>query len=84
MALEISNPSETAQQIAEYRAGRYDNERHARKREELRQIVASYEARFGMPSERLHEAIEAGLLDEDRDVGDWIFHYNLLCRVEAR
>ena len=83
MALAILRTSETAQQIAEHLAGRYDSESQTRKLEELRQIVASNEARFGVPSEDIHEAIEAGLLDEDREVGDWIFHYSLLCRVEA-
>lgn len=83
MALAIYRTPEAEQQIADHLAGRYDAERQERKREELRQIVASYEARFGLSSADIHEAIEAGELDEDRDVGDWIFQYSLLCRVEA-
>jgi hypothetical protein len=50
---------------------------------ELRESVKQYEERYGMASERIHEAIDAGELEEDLDVVHWIFRYELLCRVEA-
>jgi hypothetical protein len=83
MALAIFKTPEAAQQTADQLAGRYDVEGQARKHEELRRIIASYELRYGVSSENLHDAIEAGLLDENQEVGDWIFQYSLLCRVEA-
>lgn len=49
----------------------------------LRRIVDDYETRYGISSERLHDAIEARELVETLDVGDWLFHYDLMCRVEA-
>ncbi len=50
----------------------------------LRDSVNMYEARYGMPSERIHDAIDAGELIEDRDVGHWIFKYELLRSVEEK
>ena len=50
---------------------------------ELRNSVKRYEDRYGMASEGIHDAIDAGILIEDRDVGHWIFQYMLLKRVEA-
>jgi hypothetical protein len=50
--------------------------------EETRQCVRHYDARYGIPSARIHEAIECGELDADRDAGHWLFAYSLLCRAE--
>jgi hypothetical protein len=44
--------------------------------------VKQYEERYGIPSERIHDAIDAGELIEDLGVVHWIFDYNLLCRIE--
>ncbi len=45
---------------------------------EIRACVKQYEKRYGMSSDRIHEAIDAGELIEDLDVGHWIFQYDLL------
>ena len=51
---------------------------------ELRASVKQYEEQYGMPSDRIHEAIDAGELIEDLDVCNWIFAYDLLRDVEER
>ena len=51
---------------------------------ELRQSVKAYEERYGIASERIHDAIEAGELIEDLEVGHWNFDYDLLCRIEDK
>ena len=51
---------------------------------ELRRRVKHYEDRYGIPSDRLHQAIEAGDMVEDLEVSRWIFQYTLLLRAEAR
>ena len=40
-----------------------------------------YERVYNMPSERIHEAIDAGDLVETSDVSRWIIMHNLLRRV---
>jgi hypothetical protein len=50
---------------------------------ELRRCVKQYEDRYGIESCCLHQAIDDGTLVEDREVGRWIFQYNLLLRAEA-
>ncbi|MCC7022495.1 MAG: hypothetical protein IT338_06690 [Thermomicrobiales bacterium] len=49
----------------------------------LRHIVDDYETRYGISSERLHDAIEARELVETLDVGDRRFHYDRMYRVDA-
>ena len=49
---------------------------------ELRESVRQYEERYGMPSACIHDAIDAGELVEDQDVGHWMFNFDLLQRVE--
>ena len=51
---------------------------------ELRACVKHYEERYGMSSDRVHDAIDAGELIEDLDVCNWIFDYELLRDVEKR
>jgi hypothetical protein len=50
---------------------------------ELRYRVKCYEDRYGIPSDRLHQAIEAGDVVEDLEVSRWLFQYTLLLRAEA-
>ena len=82
MSLTSSRQADIERRVSELLAHRYDLEGQAQLLDELRQRVKTYEAQYGIPSERIHAAIEAGELDEDRDVGHWIFAYSLLCRVE--
>lgn len=49
---------------------------------ELRANVKRCEERFGMSSDRVHAAIDAGELIEDLEVGHWLFQYDLLQSVE--
>jgi hypothetical protein len=51
---------------------------------ELRARVKHCEQRYGMSSERIHDAIDAGELVEDLDVCNWIFAHDLLRDVEER
>jgi hypothetical protein len=50
---------------------------------ELRDRVAEYEAKYGMPSDQVHTAIENGHIDETDEVCDWIMTYELLERSNA-
>ncbi|MCA9876210.1 MAG: hypothetical protein KC442_00450 [Thermomicrobiales bacterium] len=47
----------------------------------LRASIARYEERFGLPSEDVGTAINAGILIEDLDVCDWLLHYKRLKRL---
>jgi hypothetical protein len=60
----------------------HDVERQERMLAEIRESVKQYEQRYGMPSECVHDAIDAGELVEDLDVCNWIFQYDLLRSVE--
>ena len=53
------------------------------RRAELEARVAAFEARFGLPSDRIHEAIESGQLEETVEVCDWIFDYETLVRSKS-
>jgi hypothetical protein len=60
----------------------HDVERQERMLAEIRESVKQYEQRYGMPSECVHDAIDAGELVEGLDVCNWIFQYDLLRSVE--
>ena len=45
---------------------------------EIESHVRAFESQFGIPSERIHEAIDAGELTETEDVCEWIMEYELL------
>ena len=83
VTLDIIPSVESQQRIDELLRQRDDVDIQARLVEELRRAVGEYEARYGIPSARIHEAIDAGEIEEDRDVAHWLFQYSLLCRVEA-
>ncbi|MBA3450489.1 MAG: hypothetical protein H0T18_04680 [Chloroflexia bacterium] len=69
--------------IEELLEQRHDTEAQNAMLAEIRESVRQYEERYGMSSDRIHDAIDAGELIEVLDVCDWIFQYNLLQRVEA-
>jgi hypothetical protein len=60
-----------------------DPELQARYLRELKENVARCEAKFGIPSEDIHDAIEEGRLVETLEVCDWIMDYNSLQRIHA-
>ena len=45
---------------------------------EDRAFVAFCEAKYGIPSSEIHEAIDDGRLIESKEVCDWIFAHELL------
>jgi hypothetical protein len=49
---------------------------------ELRASVKQYGERYGLPSNRIHNAIDGGELIEYLEVGHEIFQYDLLRDVE--
>ena len=85
MALVTSNKidREIEQRLKELLEQRNDIQRQETMLAEIRESVKQYEVRYGMSSDCIHDAIDAGELVEDLDVCDWILQYNLLRRVEA-
>ena len=45
---------------------------------EDRAFVAFCEAKYGIPSSEIHQAIDDGRLIESKEVCDWIFAYEIL------
>ncbi|MGH2614135.1 MAG: hypothetical protein ACRDJC_02750 [Thermomicrobiales bacterium] len=84
MALVSSGRTRTAQELMELIEGRNIEEDHDDMLSELRQSVKRYEERYGMASACIHDAIEAGELVEDQDVGHWIFQFDLLTDLVQR
>jgi predicted transcriptional regulator len=86
MALVTSNKidREIEQRLKELLEQRNDIQRQETMLAEIRESVKQYEVRYGMSSDCIHDAIDAGELVEDLDVCDWILQYNLLRRVEAK
>lgn len=84
MALVSSGHVTTVQRWLEQLEASRTPEAQAAYLAELRASVKRYEARYGMASERIHDAIDAGLLVEDLDVCNWIFDYELLRDIEER
>lgn len=78
MALVSSGRVKTVQDMLEQLEASRTPEAQAAYLAELRASVKQYELRYGMPSDRIHDAIDAGELIEDLDVGHWIFQYDLL------
>ncbi len=86
MALVSPNATDTEiqQWINELLEQRHDTEAQNAMLAEIRESVEQYEERYGMSSDRIHDAIDAGELVEDRDVGHWIFQYDLLRSVDEK
>jgi hypothetical protein len=85
MAIGLSGRTvaEVEQLIAELLEQRNDVEAQQQVLAEIRESVRQYEERYGMSSDCIHDAIDAGELIEDLDVCNWIFSYDLLQSVEA-
>jgi hypothetical protein len=84
MALTEPTSAKIEAQIAALMAQLDDAELQQRYREETRLNVERCERKFGIPSERIHQAINDGTLEETLEVVHWIFDYNLLCRAGER
>lgn len=57
--------------------------RHSKWRSELGTRIKELEARYGISSDQIHEAIDNGELQETLEVCDWIMDYNLLQHVRT-
>ena len=84
MALTKPTSADIEARIAALMAQRDDAELQQRYRDETRRIVERCERKFGIPSERIHQAIDDGTLEETLEVVEWIFDYNSLCRAGER
>ena len=84
MALTEPISAKIEAQIAALMAQRDDVTFQQRLREETRGNVERCDRKFGISSERIHEAIDDGSLEETLEVVEWIFDYNLLCRAGER
>jgi hypothetical protein len=84
MALVSSGHVKTVQEMLEQLEASSTPQAQAAYLAELRANVKQYEERYGMPSDRIHDAIDAGELVEDLDVCNWIFDYELLRDIEKR
>lgn len=49
----------------------------------LRAEIRRYEEQYGIPSDRLEEAVKSGELIENLEVCDWLILYSLLLRAET-
>ena len=56
--------------------------RHREERAALRLRIAANEARFGIASSELHQAIDDGRIVETSEVCDWLIDIELLTRIE--
>lgn len=69
----FTDPAEAAAALL---APSSDNGYQEARRDELRQQLRAYEERYGIPSHRIHEAIDNGLT-ETLDVFEWIMTYEI-------
>jgi phage baseplate assembly protein W len=83
MTFTTSGHKSLEQQLNDVMEQPFDMEAQAEILAEIRASVEQYEKRYGMSSDRIHEAIDSGKLVEDFDVCHWIFQYELLQDVEA-
>jgi hypothetical protein len=84
MALTKSTTPDIEAKIEELLAQRDDPYAQERLLRETRLRVQGYEAKFGIPSERIHQAIDDGTLVETLEVCHWIMEYDLLCCARPR
>lgn len=52
--------------------------------EALESRIAEFERRYGVPSSRIHQAIDSGELYESLEVCDWIMDVELLQRARSQ
>lgn len=50
---------------------------------DIRERVAAYEAKYGIPSSEIHEAIDDGRLVDSHEVGLWIMDREILERIDS-
>lgn len=81
MALAVIRPVDTQQRIHEMLMQLQNGSEQERLLDETRRCVMHYERTYNLPSDQIHEAIDAGSLVETADVARWIIMYNLLQRV---
>lgn len=84
MALTRRRSADIEATIAALTAQREDAELQQRFRDETIGNVERCERKYGIPSERIHQAIDDGTLEETLEVVEWIFDYNRLCRAGER
>jgi hypothetical protein len=84
MALTRATASDIDAAIEQLLAQRNDRNAQERLLQDTHRSVQRFEAKFGIPSEQIHQAIDDGTLEETLEVCHWIFQYNLLCRAKAR
>jgi hypothetical protein len=84
MVLTKSTAPDIKAKIEELLAQRDDQDAQERLLWETRLRVQGYEDKFGIPSERIHQAIDEGTLAETLEVCHWIMEYDLLCRARSR
>lgn len=70
--------------VAQVKQQLADEQLQARYLEEIVLRVEAYEQQFGMRSEDVGPAIDAGELVEDLDVCNWLLAYKRLKRIGAR
>lgn len=81
MALATTLPLGTEQTIVKLLAQLNSPEEQSRLLAQTRMMVKSYEEKFGLRSEQIHDAIDSGELAETVEVCHWIFQYDILRRV---
>ena len=69
------NPKELAEQLLAEQAV---IERYLESVAELEAQVLAYEQKYGIPSSEVHEAIDAGRLDETEEVCNWLIDIEML------
>jgi hypothetical protein len=80
MAQTKAAPFDVDAEIARLRAQAADAALQQQFAEENRRTVERFEAKYGIPSAEIHQAIDDGRLEETFEVCQWIFEYELLCR----
>lgn len=83
MALPRTTGITDAELERQLREMREDLPAQRQRRRELAAQVAAYEARFGLPSTEIHDAIDDGRLVETLDVCNWIIDYERLVLAES-
>jgi hypothetical protein len=84
MALVKPRKTDADQVVADLLARRPEADDNAKALDELGKLLKQYEDRYDLPSDRLHAAVESGELTESLDVCDWLIHYAIFLRVQAR
>lgn len=82
MALAVNRPVDTQQRIRDLVMQMHNDAEQERLLEETRQCVRQFEQVYNLPSTQVHQAIDAGVLEETHEVSCWIFLFNILQRVD--